>query len=389
MKREERRVLFDQPIRSALIIIFLGVLSLGSFYYRFTLVVPRNDSDEDYRYFTIVMIVTYENPDRKGEVWYFTEQERELGLFMNNSWQTVYLLNNTFPIGRQEDNDDGNSVAFMIFPSSGIAPGENLTYEVSFRVVLKPRSLPKVWENISGVLQDIPYKLQDSYCKTEGPWEITNPEIRSLAKEIIGNETRILTIITEFISFIKQNIEYKTLDVPRYPKETLDGGVGDCDDQANLLITLCRAVGIPAYLQIGCIHIPSKNTLEVHWDGHQTTRLSKIGWHGWAMIYVPPWGWLPVDQTYTQGDPTDPLNSIKGAAIITCPTVLYANITQTDYITTSRHTRTFIIEKGYNILENYIMKEEDIKEDSIQKLSIANVYSHLSSRLAQILHYRI
>jgi transglutaminase-like putative cysteine protease len=61
----------------------------------------------------------------------------------------------------------------------------------------------------------------------------------------------------------------------------LTSGQGDCGLQSTLLITLCRAVGVPARWQSG-------------WE------TKPWGWnmHDWAEVYIEPWGWLPVDQSY-------------------------------------------------------------------------------------------
>ena len=369
MKYEDRKSLSNQTVWAKLNIIFLFILISSSIFLGLRLS-PLIENSGNNRYFTITMKVTYENPITNEDAWYLTDYEREIGLFMNNSLQTVFLQYTTFPIERKEYSADGNSVGFMSFPSEMIAPGHNLTFEVAFQVILKQRPILEIWDNMSGVQQDIPSELQDSYCTIEGPWQVNNTELQKLAFDISGNETKILSIVSDFITFIKQNIVYQTQDIPRYPKETLDEGYGDCDDQANLLITLCRVVGIPAYLQIGCIHIPLKNTVENHWDGHRTTRLSKIGWHGWAMVYIPPWGWLPVDLTYSQGNLENPINAIKGSALLVYPTVQYMNITRTDYINTSINTRNFIIEKGYNIITVDLMENEVVKEFTIPLVSL-------------------
>jgi transglutaminase-like putative cysteine protease len=363
MKYEDRIKLFNHIVLKKINLIFLFIIVFGSIFLGLRLY-PQILNNGNNRYFTITMKVTYENPFTNEDGWFLTEYEREISLFMNNSLQTVYLQYTTFPIEYQEHSPDGNSVAFMSFPNEVISPGHNLTYEVTYHVIIKQRPNLNIWNNMSGVMQDIPPELQDSYCRTEGPWQVNNTELQKLAFDISGNETKILNIVSNFINFIKQNIVYQTKDIPRYPKETLDEGIGDCDDQANLLITLCRVVGIPAYLQIGCIYIPAKNTLENSWEGHRTTRLSKIGWHGWAMVYISPWGWLPVDLTYSQGNLEDPINAINGSALLVYPTVQYMNITRTDYINTSINTKDFIIENGYNIITFDLMESMIVKEFS-------------------------
>ncbi|MCW4020399.1 MAG: transglutaminase-like domain-containing protein [Candidatus Bathyarchaeota archaeon] len=353
----------NKTVLAGLLLLALGIASLLS---QFNSNTPREE--ELGKGFTIVVAVTYENRNSEGNVWNFTDDDRELGLFMNNTWQTVYLVNASYPVERFETDMDGNPTGFMAFPKPGIGVGEVLSYEVGYRVVLKPRSIPEISENTSETLFNVPESLNRSHCGSVGPWQVNDPELRSLAYEIAGNEIRVLTIVKQFIVWIKTNIVYGTLDVPRYPNETLLGGVGDCDDQANLLITLCRVVGIPAYLQTGCIHIPSRHSENSYWESHWLNELTGIAWHGWAIVYVPPWGWLPVDLTYVAGDlRVQPLNAINGSAVVAFPTVQYFNVTRTDYVAASRDRRDYMIAGGYHILERDVMEEETAQERRLRK----------------------
>jgi hypothetical protein len=63
---------------------------------------------------------------------------------------------------------------------------------------------------------------------------------------------------------------------PKWATGTLDPDYGrprgDCDDQSILFISLCRAAGIPAMLQIGALYDVNRD----HWEGH-----------GWANVYMP------------------------------------------------------------------------------------------------------
>ena len=340
-----------------LVFLFFWILIIGFFFAQLIVVEPVDD-DSGNRYFTVSMTVTYENRNSQGNIWYFSKEDKELGLFMNNSWQTVYLLNVSCPIASFEADLDGNFMAYMEFSTSELEQHENFTYQVYYRVILKPRALSQIFENRSGSFEDIPDDLKTTFCSPIGPWQSDVPVIYNLAYELAGNETRILSVLSDFIMWIVQNVRYESLDVPRYPNETLLEKRGDCDDQANLLIALCRAVGIPAYLQIGCIYNPDAESTSNYWNGLWTSTLTGIGWHGWAVVYVPPWGWLPVDLTYSAGNSSDPLSHITSSAIFTHPTVQYINITVTDYVLDSRLQKALIVSEAHRILTHDVMIEE-------------------------------
>jgi hypothetical protein len=111
-----------------------------------------------------------------------------------------------------------------------------------------------------------------------------------------------------------------------------------------LLITLCRIVGIPAYLQVGCIYLPNKPLEEdTYWEDRVTFVQKYIGWHGWAIVYIPPWGWLPVDLTYVlQSLKDDPLNAIMHGAITEPTAVQFENVTHNDHVASSHEARAFV-----------------------------------------------
>jgi len=346
-----------------LICVLLLSASSYSLFFQISSSLMRNTAKQ--RSFVLTIIVKYRNEGSQRKIWNLTEIERAAGLFMNNSWQTVYVLNISYPISEIRKDDDGNPVAYLSFPKSTISRGENLTYQIAYEIIIKPHLLPSINENYSGTLDDVPGDLRSLYCRDAGPWQVTSEKLRELAFKIKGNETNVLSLLKKFIRWIKSNIRYESQDLPRYPLETLNVKAGDCDDQANLLITFCRIVGIPAYLQIGCVYLPGHDFNLTHWNGHWILRLTRVGWHGWAIVYIPPWGWLPVDLTFASEILSDPENAIKKAAIILYPTAQYANITESDYIAYSRRYREFLLSNGFQIYEHDVMFEET--EERVQK----------------------
>lgn len=337
-----------------------------------SLTVVRGTAEEEETEYYITSTVKYSNQGSK--VWNFIEREedRTIGLFMNNSWQTVYLENSTKLIETTGNDTEGNRVAVLQFPNTSLAPEENISYAVTYNVVSKPRTFSTINETASGGLEEIPVSLKEKYARAEGPWLVNDTELRSLAHNITGNESNVLTVVKNFVAWITQNIGYETHETPLYPNETATLRKGDCDDQAILLITLSRIVGIPAFLQIGAIYssrLPLTN--QSYWEdargrAHVEVVQKRIGWHGWAIVYIPPWGWLPVDLTYVFGGVhtlrNNPLNAITNAAVTSQITVQYLNISQTDYVASSRESMRFLITNGF-----YVYMEDEMIEVAHQK----------------------
>jgi len=303
------------------------------------------------RGFVIKTTVIYSNPSNGTRIWNLTEEDRTINLFMNNAWQTVQLMNHSYGLETTTIDEDGNPITVLCFPKSELQPGENINYTVTYHALSKPRSLPNINEEGSETREDIPNDLKDRYSGAEGPWLVNNSKLQDLARNITKGETKGLTIVKKLITWIRDNVTYKTHETPLYPNQTYTEREGDCDDQAILFITLCRILRIPSYLQIGCIYMPTTPlTQNKYWDGHLTTCLKQIGWHGWAMVYVPPWGWLPVDFTYVIGGLGDPLNAIKRAAVVHFQEVIqYMNVTRTDYVASSRTYGDFLKNNDFYI----------------------------------------
>jgi len=299
--------------------------------------------------YSIKSTVTYASPREGTRIWNLTKDDRTVALFMNTSWQSVEFKNATYPIETVENDKDGNKIAALKLPKTQLHPGENVSFTVEYEIVSKPRTIPNISEEQSDTLDKIPSDLKKNYTGAEGSWLLNEPTLKGLAHQIAANETRVLSIIKNFVGWIKRNINYTTHEVPFYPNETLIARNGDCDDQAILLITLARIMGIPSYLQVGAIYMPEQGLFDdTYWDGHVREVEEKIGWHGWAMVYVPPWGWLPVDLTYVLADlSSDSLNAIRYGAVAWQKTIQYMNFSKVDYVAASRETKSFIIENGF------------------------------------------
>jgi len=316
-------------------------------------------------YYSIKSTVTYVNPSGGSGTWSLTTEDRTIGLFMNNSWQTVTLRSTTYPLDFEVDDGDGNKVAVLRLPKQQLSQGENVTFTAEYWIVSKPRTIPNISENDSLTLDGIPQDLKDKYTGDEGgAWLINNSALRDLAYEIAGNETNVLRIIKGFIKWIHRNITYpdpnKPHEVPYYPNETLNERKGDCDDQAILLMALSRIMEIPSYLQIGPVYMPTPGLIDEFYWNHQVRIIQrKIGWHGWAMVYIPPWGWLPVDLTFlTGGSFSDPLSAIRYGAVAKQNTIQYMNISKANYVTDSHQAREFLIKNGFHIISEDEMTVE-------------------------------
>ena len=120
----------------------------------------------------------------------------------------------------------------------------------------------------------------DEDLDNDGEWdyliEVSNPGIQSLASRLGNGETNVFNIVRNIFEHIikPENFNYLTLDsgLPKACTTTLTEKEGDCDDYSILFITLCRALDIPAWLELGVLYDKQTST----WGGH-----------AWARVAIP------------------------------------------------------------------------------------------------------
>jgi transglutaminase-like putative cysteine protease len=131
------------------------------------------------------------------------------------------------------------------------------------------------------------------YVAERVPHVVFTEPLRVFSKQVVDDATNPYEVARRIYAAVDEipwagAREYSTIpDISAY---TLHAGHGDCGEQTLLLITLMRMNGIPARWQSG-------------WT-FTTGKYDDI--HDWAEIYLPPYGWVPVDVTYGRLASKDP-----------------------------------------------------------------------------------
>jgi len=222
-------------------------------------------------------------------------------LFMDTERLTVEITESDMPLGETLTDEDDNRWAVVDVPLT-LDPGGEASFTVTYLIESSPKPWPEISVPDAGGFGAIPSELVDNYTDATETFMSEDPHVSQLAQEVAGRSPTVLDAVVNMIEWLAANTEYCNFEVPRYPNQTAVDGLGDCDDQSILLISMCRSLGIPAYLQVGIVIHPSIVDSETSWEGHLNDTRDGVGWHAWAMIYVPPWEWLPVDLTLVQED---------------------------------------------------------------------------------------
>ncbi len=282
---------------------------------------------------------TYTFENRGEEPYILVEDDAQIPLFTNNKWQSVTIIYSSHEILEELADEDGNPVGYMDLPSE-IQAGGTLVFSVEYLIESIGRDSPLIDPAQSGKTSDIPERLVETYTSETETFR-RNEEIEALALELAAGKTDVLEIVIDVLGWVVSRVNYRNFEVPFYPDETLRDLEGDCDDQAILMITMLRSLGIPAFLQIGVVFSESISSEKASWEGHLTFVQEGMGWHGWAMVYVPPWGWIPVDLTLTSA--RDPLDMIQSAPEYASNIVTAFNVSEQQYIGGSRSSRERLV----------------------------------------------
>lgn len=285
----------------------------------------------------------YEN--RGSDTYIVTQDDATIIMLANDEWQTVTTRNASHPTRMQYEDEDSNSLVVMDLPRT-IPPQSRIVFSIEYVISSEDRPKPNIVADEAGPLSDIPQEMIDEYCVETETFR-QGEGIRSLARSLAADEKTVLGVVTHMIDWILKNITYGNFEVPRYPEETLANMSGDCDDQAILLISMLRSLGIPSFLQVGVVFSDQIESEKASWGSHLTIRQQSVGWHGWAMVYIPPWGWLPVDLTLSGSN--DPMELILKAPEYESYVVTAFSISRQAYVGDSRESREMIMSSSIYI----------------------------------------
>jgi len=303
-----------------------------------------------------------------------SESDKRIRIFPSGDRQRVVSYEAEVEVDGQEvavssflkKDVDGNNFLEANLPpslSSGSCLRIRLVQVVEVYVgSLSSKLTPQLLVKNSGSFSDIPDQLRKEFCSSKGAWNLDSPKLKhisSIAKELAGEDQNVLSVMLRFVKWIGEHVRYPSEPSgPRYPYETYPAeaaeqqgyGVGDCDDQASLFVAMCRSVGIPAYLEVGCIYFPQTQPKAVSLLNEMVVfELRQIRWHGWAMAYVPLWGWLPIDLTMGFSKTGNPLDAVRKSAYLSPSTVVSEDIVASDYVAEWRSFEESVLEYGIKL----------------------------------------
>jgi len=193
------------------------------------------------------------------------------------------------------------------FHFENLKAGETKTVEMT--------TVAKTWEvryfifpDKVGSLDQVPEEISDKYLEDNEKFQLTHPIIRQAVSQVVGDETNPYWIMRNIFDYINANMYYEMTGGWNTAPTVLARGNGSCSEYTFVFISMCRAAGIPARYA-GSVVVRGE---EASMDDV---------FHRWAEVYLPGYGWIPVDPSRGDQDwlrdQAAAIGSVSGTLLIT------------------------------------------------------------------------
>lgn len=131
-------------------------------------------------------------------------------------------------------------------------------------------------------LETIPGDVRRRYLQDGSKLKMTDPYVRALVKEIVGDEKNPFWIAFRIHRYLHLNMEYVRTGGWNAAPTVLARGNGSCSEFTFAFLALARAAGLPARYEAGIVVRGDEGSID-------------DVYHRWVQVYLPPFGWVPVD----------------------------------------------------------------------------------------------
>jgi len=131
-------------------------------------------------------------------------------------------------------------------------------------------------------LEKIPQEILKQYLVDGSKLKVSDPYIQELSKKIVGDEKNPFWIAFKIHKYLHKTMEYQRTGGWNAAPIVLRRGNGSCSEFTFSFLALARAAGLPARYEAGIL---------VRGDDGSIDDV----YHRWVQVYLPPFGWIPVD----------------------------------------------------------------------------------------------
>lgn len=166
-------------------------------------------------------------------------------------------------------------------PMKDILPGTHLELGMSVDATLFRTRFWIIPDKVRS-LGSINKKIRHRYLANNTKYRINNPVVREAVRKAVGTETNPYWIARMIYQYVLKKLDYSLSGGWDPVPLLLERGTGSCSEYTFVFIALCRAAGIPARYVGGVVTRGDDSFVD-------------NVFHRWAEIYLPGYGWIPVD----------------------------------------------------------------------------------------------
>ncbi len=133
-----------------------------------------------------------------------------------------------------------------------------------------------------GSLEDIPADVKGKYLEDNEKFQMNDPIIQNALDTAVGKEKNPYWIVRKIFDYINDHMYYEMSGGWNTAPTVLARGNGSCSEYTFVFISMCRAAGLPARY-VGAVVVRGE---EASMDDV---------FHRWVEVYLPNYGWVPVD----------------------------------------------------------------------------------------------
>ncbi|MCF8331040.1 MAG: hypothetical protein K9H84_01165 [Bacteroidales bacterium] len=133
-----------------------------------------------------------------------------------------------------------------------------------------------------GSLEEIPSDIRNIYLENNEKYQYKHNVIQKVVNDVKEKESNPYRIARKLYEYLIDNMYYEMIGGWNTAPAVIERGNGSCSEYAFAYIALCRAAGIPARY-VGSVVVRG-----------DASSMDDV-FHRWAEIYLPGYGWIPVD----------------------------------------------------------------------------------------------
>ncbi len=185
---------------------------------------------------------------------------------------------------------DGWGQRFAHFVYRSVPPRSSVTSRMTVKAVLYKVDYFLRPDKV-GTLKDIPPEIRRRYTRGGKKYRTDDPVIEKAVSEAVGAEKNPYWIAWKIYRYLHSKIRYELAGGWDDAPVVLKRGTGSCSEYSFAFIAMARKAGLPARY-VGSVVIRGD---DASFDDV---------FHRWVEVYLPPYGWVPVDPS--SGDSASP-----------------------------------------------------------------------------------